>query len=82
MAVEFDFSVDREAVDGLIRGPGRERQFLYDALATLARHPSTIGDYSYCSVNGRQHEVADLGGFIVTFWTDHAARVVLAIERT
>ncbi len=41
------------------------------------------GDYSFLTEDGRTNEVLDLGDFVVTYWTDHAVRVVriLVIER-
>jgi hypothetical protein len=61
----------------------REQRLLVDAFAMLARHPGTTGDYTFVDADGRQNHVLDLNGFVATFWTDHAARVVrvLLLER-
>lgn len=83
MAYEFDYSLDREAVSRLMECSPREQRLLLDAFAMLARHPGTTGDYTFTGVDGRQNHVIDLGGFVATFWTDHAAGVVriLVLER-
>ena len=83
MALDYDYSLDREAVVELLKCLPRERRLLVDAFATLARHPTTRGDYSFVSADGRENQVVDLGAFVVTYWTDHAARNVriLVLER-
>ena len=84
MAHGYDYSLDREAVAVLVACTVREQRFLVDACATLARNPAGSGDYAYRDTSGRENQVIDLGGFVVTFWVDHAERVVriLVIERT
>ncbi|MBI5771853.1 MAG: hypothetical protein HZA93_29040 [Verrucomicrobia bacterium] len=81
--MSYDFSLDREAVATFQAATVRERRLLFDACENLARHPFTRGDYSFVDANGRENHVIDLGDFVLTFWTDHAARMVriLKLER-
>ena len=84
MPAGYDYSLDRSAVTVLAASSAREQRLLLAAFDQLAQHPHTRGDYSYTDSDGRTNEVLDLGGFIVTFWADHAVRLVrvLLIERT
>lgn len=83
MGAGFDYSLDREAVAVLLSCSVREQRFLTDAFSTLARFPAGTGDFAFRAGDGRENQIIDLGGFVVTFWTDHAVKVVriLAIER-
>ena len=84
MPGEYDFSLDREAVMAFAQCNAREQRFLLDACGRLARYPFSKGDCSMRGEGGRESELLDLGEFVVTFWTDHAVRVVRIanIERT
>ena len=75
-AVNYDFSLDREAVAVFLRGNARDRRLVFEACEGLARRPFTQGDYSFVDPEGRENQVIDLGEFVLTFWTDHAARMV------
>ena len=76
MASPFDYSRDREAVAVLMQCSAREQRLFVDAFDMLGRQPGTTGDYTFVDSDGRQNHVVDLNGFVATFWTDHAARVV------
>jgi len=82
MPASYDYSLDREAVSVLMQRPASDQRFLLDAFDSLARHPFAVGDYAFVGANGRENQVLDLGGFVVTFWVDHAVRSVriLAVE--
>ena len=84
MPGDYDFSLDREAVTAFAQCSAREQRFLLDACERLARHPFSTGDCPMPGEGGRENELLDLGEFVVTFWTDHAVRVVRVanIERT
>ena len=62
----------------------REQRRLLAALEELARHPFATGDCVLRGEYGRVNQLWDLGEFVITFWTDHAVRVVriVTIERT
>lgn len=76
MSRSYDYSLDREAVAVLMWCSSREQRFLTDALSTPTRYPHAGGDYSFRGHDGRENRVIDLGGFVLTFWTDDAARIV------
>ncbi len=61
-----------------------EQRLLLAACERVARHPFATGDCPMRGEHGRQNELLDLGEFVLTFWVDHAVRVVriVAIERT
>jgi len=80
MSSGYDYSVDREAVAVLIQRTESEQRFLLDAFAAIARHPSARGDYSFVGDHGRENQVLDLGGFLVTFWVDDAVRTLRILE--
>jgi hypothetical protein len=83
MASGYDYSLDREAVAELLKCTARERRVLVDAFEAITRHPTMAGDYSFRGTNGRDNQVVEVMGFMVTFWPDHSARLVriLALER-
>ncbi len=83
MPVAYDFSFDGEAVRTFAQCDAREQRLLLDACEQVARHPASSGDCSMRGSDGRENELLDLGGFVLTFWSDHAVRVVriTAIER-
>lgn len=83
MPAGYDYSLDGKAVSILLVCSAREQRSLVDAIEKLARYPGVRGDYSFLTEDGRTNEVLDLGDFVVTYWTDHAVRVVriLVIER-
>lgn len=79
----YGYSLDREAAAILLLSTAREQRRLVDACDQLSRCPFTAGDYAQAGLDGREHQVLDLGEFVLTFWSDHAARMVriLLIER-
>lgn len=84
MQSRYGYSLDREAVAGLLQCSRRERRKLVDAFDGLASNPSMAGDFSQVGLDGRIHEIFLVDGFVVAFWTDHAVRTVriLLVERT
>ncbi len=79
----YGYSLDREAVAALLQCSSREQRRLVDAFETIARHPHALGDFSQTGLDGREHEVIEIGDLVVTFWPDHAVKTVriLLIER-
>ena len=80
----YDFAINQS---GLLEFQGlssAEQRVLLGIFTRLAGNPALKGDYSYRDENGRDNEVLDLDGFVVTYWTDHAAKEVriLGVERT
>ena len=83
MPGEYDFSFDGEAVRAFAQCDAREQRLLLDACEQVARHPFSSGDCPMRGEGGRENELLDLGDFVLTFWADHAVRIVriTAIER-
>ena len=72
----YEYSLDREAVVEFSSCSASEQRMLLDAFDRLAAHPFTEGDCVLRDSHDRDNQVLDLGGFVVSFWSDHAVRVV------
>ena len=83
MPVAYDLSFDGEAMRAFVQCDARQQRLLFDACEQVARHPFSSGDCPMRGSDGRENELLDLGEFVLTFWADHAVRVVriTAIER-
>jgi len=83
MASGYDYLLDREAVAELLKCSSRDRRILVDAFAQIARHPLMTGDYSFRNSDGRDNQVIEVSGFVLTFWSDRSARLIriLTLER-
>ncbi len=79
----YEFSLDREAVVAFAASDGSEQRLLLGAFETIALHPFSAGDCHLRDDRGRDNQVMDLGSFVISFWADHAVRVVriTVIER-
>lgn len=54
----------------------RERKLLLDLFDRLAANPSMKTDWTVDDAEGRTHYRTITGRYLVTYWTDHAAREV------
>ena len=63
---------------------GSERRRLLAVLDQVAVDPFRVGDFQQRDQSGRTYEVAMLGEWLVTYWSDHAVREirVVALEST
>ena len=62
-----------EELRGLRRADRRE---IEDFLQRLVRQPSLSGDFEAPADDGRVHQVKIVGNWIVSYWSDHAAREI------
>lgn len=83
MIPAYGYSLDSEAVTFLLSCTARERRLLVGTFEQMARYPFAVGDFHLIGSDERDHQVFDVGDFVVTLWSDHAAKVVrvLLIER-
>lgn len=61
----YGYSLDREAAAILLLSTAREQRRLVDACDHLARFPFSLGDYAQTGLDGREHQVLDLGEFVL-----------------
>ncbi len=72
----YDYSLDREAVVEFSKCSAREQRLPLTAFERLAEHPFSAGDCALRDARGRDNQILDLGEFVISFWSDHAARIV------
>jgi hypothetical protein len=72
----YDYSLDREAVAVFAACSATEQRFLRRAIEELARHPFSKGDCALRDERGHDNQLMELDAFVISFWTDHAVRVV------
>lgn len=76
----YRFLLAAEAFRFLLTLRAAERQMLDDVFETLARQPFLTGDYQEYDGDGRPMEVLLKGRFLLTFWSDHAAKEVRVVR--
>lgn len=79
----YDYALHRSGLDSFQALTLSEQRVLIGAFERIAASPFLRGDFSYRDAEGRANQVLDLGGVVVTYWVDHAAKEVriLAVER-
>lgn len=60
--------------------PRRRQRQVMAALANMARHPFVPGDFVTTDASGRVIEHLLVEKYAVSFWIDHAARLVMIAE--
>jgi len=58
---------------------GRQRK-LVDLCNQLAKHPFITPDYALKDRDGRDIEHIMVGGFVISYWVDHAVCKVMIVE--
>lgn len=58
----------------------RRRTKLIDRARELAADPSLTPDYGTIDADGRDICHLMVGGFVFTYWVDHAAKLVMIVE--
>jgi len=79
----YEVVLHERAWAALVTAKSAERRWVLLRLDELKKTPSREGDFKQRDESGRVNEVAVLGDWIVTFWTDHAVAEirVVSLER-
>lgn len=80
---KYEIVLHAQAWAALVSTKGAGRRLLLTLLEQLAEEPFRRGDFRQLDLTGRTNEVALQGEWLITFWSDHAAREVrvVALER-
>ena len=76
----YHFLLSGEAFRYLLTLRAAERRMLDDLFQSLAENPFLAGDYQERAADDRPMEVILRGRFLLTYWTDHAAREVRVVR--
>ncbi len=77
---KYHFLLSEETYRFVVSSRTSDRQILDDTFRYLADHPHLGGDYQEQNSEGLQREVFLRRNFLVTFWTDHAAKKVRIVR--
>jgi hypothetical protein len=79
----YELLLHEEAWTALSGASKPERQRLFAHLGSLKDDPFREGDFPEQDACGRRNQVLLLDEWLITYWSDHAAREVrvLALER-
>ena len=79
----YEVILHAQAWHVLAAAKGADRLELLHIIDQIAANPFRAGDLQQIDSGGRTNEVVLLGGWLVTFWADHAVREirVVALER-
>jgi hypothetical protein len=80
--IRYIFVLDEGAFAVFLKARGRARLELVRAFESLANNPYCKGENTAKHECGRPLELKRFGGWIVTFWSDHANREVRIVEIT
>jgi hypothetical protein len=67
--------INQAALD-LAPSSGIQRKLILGFVRSLANAPFTKGDFSERDDSGREVQVKVIGGYAVTYWSDHAVSEV------
>jgi hypothetical protein len=67
---------DSEAVEFLLNRSSRERRRLIQFADSLKANPTLAGDFLEEDDVARSLQLKVVGRFLITYWADHAAKVV------
>lgn len=57
-----------------------QRQKMMDFIRNLEGAPFTEGDYVDHDPSARERQIKIVGKYAVTYWADHAARIVMVVD--
>lgn len=82
MAPPADYSptFSEEAAEFLLALPRRRQRILMDRTHELARQPFLVSDYFVHDADGHMIEHLLVDGFLIAYWVDHAAKLVMIVE--
>ncbi len=76
----YRFLLTAEVFRFLLTLRASERSLLDHFFETLSEQPFLTGDYQESDEDGRTMEVLLKGGFLLTFWSDHAVKEICIIR--
>jgi hypothetical protein len=80
--IRYIFVLNEDVVAVFSKSRGRARQDLIRGFEWLANNPYAKGENTAKHESGRPLELKRFGGWIITFWSDHANREVRVVEIT
>ena len=82
MAQPVDYSpvFSASAADFLLALPRRSLRIIMDRAYALARHPFVEADFTLRDASGHTINHLLASDFLIAYWIDHAARLVMIIE--
>ena len=76
----YELILNEMAAMALVNAPRREQRRLAVALDALKIDPFQIGDLQERDAQGRTNEVAVADDWLITYWSDHAAREIRIVN--
>lgn len=80
MTSGYRFIIHSDAFRLLLAYRSEEREILCDFFQYLASNPSLVGEYEERDREGHVYEVIQVRRWLVTFYTDHAAKEVRIVR--
>ncbi|MGH8017675.1 MAG: hypothetical protein ACREIA_05190 [Opitutaceae bacterium] len=75
----YDYTLNSRCVAVVLKA-GKRAHILETLFSRLAAAPFTLGDYRETDASGRVVEVLLHEEWLVTFWTDHAVKMVNIVD--
>lgn len=77
---DYALVLNQGAAMRLVSASRREQRILADSMEALNVDPFCVGDFQESDTQGRINEVALAGDWLITYWSDHAAREIRVIK--
>jgi hypothetical protein len=77
---DYAMVLNQGAVMRLVGASRREQRILADTMEALKADPFCVGDFQERDTKDRINEVTLVGDWLITYWSDHAARKIRIIE--
>ena len=77
---EYSATLAAEVAEYLVSLPRQRQRRLLRRLRELARDPFQISDYIIRDAAGHDIEHLHVDGFLLAYWVDHAARLVMIVD--